>query len=116
MDRLFTLNGKTYKAAEFDLNLMCDFEDIGISIDDLGKKNINFIRQYIASSMGVDAKTAGKEITEHVTNGGKLEDITDVLNAAIEESGFFRTASESKDPATTTRTTKKKSESAEVTS
>ena len=116
MDRLLTLNGKSYKAADFDLNLICDFEDRGISLDEIGNKMFNVIRQYVASSMGVDVKTAGMVLSEHLKNGGKLEDVSDVMSAAMEDSGFFRATSESKETATTPRTRKKKSESEEVTS
>lgn len=116
MDRLLTLNGKSYKAAEFDLNLICDFEDSGISIDEISNKMFNVIRQYIASSMGVDPKTAGVELMNHLNNGGKIEDVSDVMTAAMEDSGFFRTASKNKDQADQKGTRKKKSESKEVTS
>ena len=115
MDRLLTLNGKSYKAADFDLNLICDFEDRGISLDDIGNKMFNVLRQYVATSMGVDAKTAGTVISEHLANGGRLDDISDVMSAAMEDSGFFRTAQENKETTNSTRT-KKKKESEEVTS
>lgn len=116
MDRLLTLNGKSYKAAEFDLNLICDFEDRGISLDEIGNKMFNVIRQYVASSMDADVKTAGTAISEHLKNGGSLEDISDVMSAAMEDSGFFRSTSENKNPSGTARTRKKKSENEEVTS
>ena len=116
MYRLLNINGKSYKAAEFDLNLICDFEDSGISIDDIGNKMSNVIRQYVASSMNTDPKTAGIELSAHLNNGGKIEDITDVMTAAMEDSGFFRTASKSQESAAQTRTRKKKSESEDVTS
>ena len=116
MDRLLTLNGRSYKAAEFDLNLMCDFEDRGIPFDDIDKKMFNVIRQYVASSMGVDVKVAGREISEHMANGGELSDISDVMEAAMKDSGFFRTAPKNKDSAGPKRTKAKKSENEEVTS
>ena len=114
MDRLLTLNGRSYKAADFDLNLICDFEDRGISLDDISNKMFNVIRQYVASSMNTDPKTAGIEISNHLNNGGKLEDISDVMTAAMEDSGFFRTKSKEQNQATSTRTRKKKTEDEEV--
>ena len=116
MDRLLTLNGRSYKAADFDLNLICDFEDRGISIEDIGKKMFNVIRQYCASSMNVDPKTAGDEISAHIANGGSLEDISDVMSAAMESSGFFRPEQKNKSQTGSKRTGKKKSESEDVTS
>lgn len=114
MDRLLTLNGKSYKAAEFDLNLMCDFEDSGISVEEISGKMFSVIRQYVASSMGVDTKTAGKAISEHLNNGGQIEDIADVMTAAMENSGFFRTASKNKNQEDSAGTRKKKTESSET--
>ena len=116
MNRLLTLNGKSYKATEFDLNLLCDFEDAGISLEDIDKKMFNVIRQYVATSMGVDVRTAGKEITAHMANGGTLDEISDVMSAMMNESGFFRPKQTDKDSGTPKRTSKKKSESEEVTS
>ena len=46
MDRLLTINGKNYKAAEFDVNFMCEMEDNGIQIEDIDKnmfKTINVV-------------------------------------------------------------------------
>lgn len=116
MDRLLTINGKSYKAAEFDLNLVCDFEDRGITLDDISNKMFNVIRQYCATSMNVDPKTAGREISEHIANGGTLEEISDVMSAAMGDSGFFRTAQKKSETAGQKRTNKKKSENEDVTS
>ena len=116
MDRLLTLNGKSYKATEFDLNLICDFEDAGIALDDIDKKMFNVVRQYVATSMGVDVKTAGKEMTEHMKNGGSFDDISEVMSKMMEESGFFRTKQKDTDSGSQKRTRAKKTESEEVTS
>ena len=34
----FTVNGKTYKAKPFDFNMVCDLEDMGISMQDASNK------------------------------------------------------------------------------
>ena len=116
MDRLLTLNGKSYKAAEFDLNLICDFEERGISLEDIGKKMFSVVRQYVAASMGVEPYVAGKEITTFIENGGEFEYIANVMDSAINDSGFFRTPPKSKTSASQKGTRKKKSEDEEVTS
>lgn len=113
MDRLLTINGKTYKAAEFDLNLICDFEDSGISLDDFENKMFSVVRQYLATSMGVEPKVAGAELSAHIANGGTVDEISDVMKAQMESSGFFRTTSKNKDQTNTKRATKK-TESEEV--
>ena len=117
MERLLNINNKTYKAAKFDLNLLCDFEDSGISIEDISGKMFTVIRQYVASSVGVTPKEAGSLISEHIDNGGSLEDISDVMSEMMQDSGFFRKTSKGKDKTTSTRTRKKtEKEETEVTS
>lgn len=116
MDRLLTLNGRSYKAADFDINLICDFEDHGIALDDIDSKMFNVIRLYVATSMNTDVKTAGVEISEHMRNGGSLDDISDVMSAMMENSGFFRAEQANSKTGNTKRTRTKKAESEEVTS
>jgi hypothetical protein len=114
MDRLLKINGSTYKAAEFDINFMCEMEDNGIGLDEIDKKMFKTIRMYVALSMGVDPEIAGKEITEHLRNGGKLDEISDVMSQMMQDSDFFRTEPKNKDQTSPARAKKKKAESEEV--
>lgn len=86
----FKLNGKMVKPKEIDLNLYCDFEEMGIPLESIQKKPFSLLRYYIARCMGTSPALAGKEIEAHIMNGGKLDDLMTVLNEAMEESGFFR--------------------------
>jgi len=88
--KMITINGRTYSRAEMDYNMLCDLEDMGISISEIKGKSMSFIRAYLAKCMGEDAETAGKELNQHFINGGKMEDIMDVIKEVIEESGFFQ--------------------------
>lgn len=114
MDRLLKINGRTYKAAEFDLNFICDMEDNGIQLENIDKNMFKLVRMYVALSMDTDVKTAGKEITEHVRNGGALEDISAVMTDMMQDSDFFRTEPKNKDQTSPARAKKKKTESEEV--
>ena len=116
MDRLLKINGKTYKAAEFDVNFICEMESLGIKLEDIGQMMFNTIRTYVALSMGTDVKEAGKEITEHMKNGGSLEDLSEVMAQMMDDSGFFRTEPKNKDQTSSKRASKKTTESEEVTS
>lgn len=88
--KTFEINGKEYNAAEFDFNLTCELEDNGVSLSDIRKKPMSFIRSYVALSAGVDVDIAGKEIEAHITNGGKLDDVMNVMMEQINDSDFFR--------------------------
>jgi hypothetical protein len=114
MDRLLTLNGRSYKAAEFDINLICDFEDQGIKLEDISDKMFNVIRLYVAASMNVDVKTAGVAISEHMKNGGTLEEISEAMSAMMDESGSFRSKQKNADSGSQKRTRTKKTENEEV--
>ena len=90
MNRTFTVNNKLYKAKSFDFNLLCDLEEQGLSLEDIEKKPMSLIRTYVSFCGNIDKERAGKEIEEHVINGGNFETVIEVLSEEMEESGFFR--------------------------
>lgn len=90
--KTFILNGKELKAKDFDFNLMCDLEEMGLSMEDVSKKPMSFIRAYISFCLNGDKEKAGKEITAHISGGGTFDDIISVFQAKVEESDFFRNA------------------------
>ena len=114
MDRLLKVNGNTYKAAKFDLNLVCDLEDQGISMEDFGKKMFGAVRFYFAKCAGIDSQTAGVILTEHIKNGGKLDDVMEVIMEEMKDSGFFPTEQTEEEQTTSTRKRTKKSENEDV--
>lgn len=114
MDRLLKINGRTYKAAEFDVNFMCELEDNNIDLDKINSNMFKLIRMYVALSMGVDVVTAGKELTEHMKNGGSWEEVSEIMSDMMEESDFFRSKSKNENQTSSTRTSKKKKENDEA--
>ena len=88
--KTFEINGAKYNAAEFDFNLTCELEDNGVSLADIRKKPLSFIRSYVALSAGIDIDVAGKEIEAHMAKGGKLDDVMNVMMEQINNSDFFR--------------------------
>ena len=119
MDRLLKINGKTYKAIKIDVNVICDFEDSGLPLNQFGKKMFSTARLYTALSMNKEVEEAGIELSEHIKDGGSLEDIYQVIYDEMAESGFFPKEPERAEETTTTRKGKKraeKSEDEEVTS
>lgn len=89
-----TINGKTYVAKEFDFNMICDMQEMGIDIAQAKKVPMAMVRAYIAICMGVDKDEAGVEIESHVLNGGNLDKSTEALLNKFENSDFFRKMSE----------------------
>lgn len=109
MDKLLRINGKSYKAAEFDVNFMCELEENGIAIEDIDKNMFKVVRLYAALSMNTDVRTAGKEIR---TNE-ELQEISNTMTEMMEQSDFFRTEPKNKDQTSSTRAKTKKAESEE---
>ena len=85
--KTFNVNGKEYKARAFDFNLMCDFEDMGISIAEMTNKPMSVIRAYFALCTGKGKEFAGKE---------------------MEKSDFFRSLIKTEEQKTTKSTSKAK--------
>lgn len=92
--KTITLNGNTYTARKFDFNLICELEDMGITMETMESKGMSFMRAYLALCMGANRAIAGQEINAHIVNGGKLEDIVTIAGEMMEESDFFRSLSE----------------------
>ena len=88
--RRFTVNKKEYNARPFDFNLICDLEDLGVSVTEIAKKPIATVRAYFALCVNGGKEVAGKELEAHLKNGGSLEDIMSVMSVEMDESDFFR--------------------------
>lgn len=89
--KIFVINGKEYKAKPFDFNLVCDLEDMGVPIHEMGRKRMSVTRAYFALCAGMSNEAAGKELEAHAIAGGTFEDINIALNDEMDKSDFFRT-------------------------
>ena len=99
--KLLTVNGKSYKAKEFDFNFLCDLEEKNLSLEDIDKKPLQLIRTYLAFSANISEEQAGQEIEMHIEGGGKFNDVIDVMSQQMQDSGFFRAISKSETEDTT---------------
>lgn len=89
----FTVNGTEYKAKPFDFNLVCDLEDMGVSLEEMGKKKMSMVRAYFAICAGKGSEFAGEELNAHFVSGGKFEDVVEAMNKEMEISDFFQALS-----------------------
>lgn len=87
----FKVNGKEYKARPFDFNLVCEMEDMGVALAEMGRKQFATTRAYFALCAGMNVVQAGKEMEAHAIAGGTFTAITDALSEEMEKSDFFRT-------------------------
>lgn len=88
--KTFVVNGKEYKAKAFDFNMICDLEDMGIQLQAAGQKPMSMVRAYFAICAGNGKEFAGKEMEEHIINGGSFDDIMAAISDEMEKSDFFR--------------------------
>ena len=86
----FTINGKRYKAPVFDFNTVCDFEEAGISLSEAKNKPMSMIRMYFTLLFDGDKEAAGKELEQHMINGGNFEELTNAMIKEMNESRFFQ--------------------------
>lgn len=84
------INGKEYKNIPVDFNTVCKLEDMGVNITDMDGKVMTVARAYGALCMRKTIEAAGREIEEHVKNGGSLNPIYEAFAAEVEKSGFFQ--------------------------
>ena len=90
----FTVNNIECTAKAFDFNLICDLEDMGITMQEASNKPMSMVRAYFALCTGRNREYAGKEMEKHLLNGGTFEDVMNVMSAEMEKSDFFRKITE----------------------
>lgn len=86
----FNINGNTYIAKPFDFNLLCDLEDMGVSMNTMATKTMSTARTYFALCCGGDKEFAGNELQAHMINGGSFEGLISAMAKEMEESDFFQ--------------------------
>lgn len=108
----FIVNGVTYTAKPFDFNMVCDLEDMGISMQDAENKPMSLVRAYFALCIGKGNIYAGKEMESHIINGGDFTDVMNAMSKEMAESDFFRNLNknEEKEVTKTSRAKKKDTE------
>ena len=89
------INNKNYTIPELNFNTICTLEEMGISLTDMDKKILSTVRGFLALAMNGDYEKAGKEMEEHLENGGSLDEMLEEINKAVEESGFFQALNKS---------------------
>lgn len=80
-----------YVVPELDfMNVACDLEEYGVDLlGDMEGKTLSICRALIAIITGEkDKHKAGKMLSEHIKNGGTLEDILTIFREAMEDAGF----------------------------
>lgn len=85
-----TINGKNYESKKFDFSALIKLEECGVSLQDFESTNkpLTLIVALTAWVMDCSKEKATKEINEHLMNGGKLEDLTKVIEV-LKDSDFF---------------------------
>lgn len=91
------LNGKEYKIPEITFDMVCELEDAGISLTDIGKpkkKAMSIVRAFVKLATGLENEQVSDLIEDHLVNGGSFEGIFEEINKALSESRFFQKMAE----------------------
>lgn len=91
------LCGKEYKIPEIDFDTVCELEDAGISLSDIGKpkkKTMSIVRAFVKLATGLESEEVSALVEEHLINGGGFEGIFEEITKALEESRFFQKMAE----------------------
>lgn len=110
MIKTFKVNGKLYTAKPFDFNMVCDFEEMGIAMKSLSTKPMSAVRVYLAICGNVGVAEAGKEMENHIINGGSLDDVIKAMTEEMNDSDFFRHLAENAEKETPSGAKSKKVE------
>lgn len=106
----FTVNGTEYKAKPFDFNLVCDLEDMGISLEEAGRRPMSMVRAYFGLCVGKGKEYAGKELEAHIISGGKFDGIMTAMSDEMGKSDFFRNLNQTAETETATNETTENTE------
>lgn len=106
--KTFKVNGRDYIAREFDFNLVCDLEDMGLSMEAMADKPMSMVRAYFGICSGLSRDEAGKEMEAHLIGGGNLDDVMDAMSEKLEKSDFFQNLSKTEKTEVTENQSKKK--------
>lgn len=88
MANKFTINNKVYFPKDLDFNFLCVLDKHDIDVNHMA--GMAAVGCFLAYCGNMTEEEANKEISEHVKNGGSIEDVFNAYKDCIEESGFFR--------------------------
>mgnify|MGYP003291630408 CR=1 FL=1 len=104
----FKVNDKDYIAKPFDFNMICDLEDMGLSLAEVAEKPMSTVRAYFALCTGKGKEYAGLEMGEHIIKGGSFDAVIEAMNKEMEKSDFFRNLTKAEETKVTKASSKAK--------
>lgn len=96
--KTFKFNGETVTPRALTFNDICQLEEMGVDISEIGSHTMSFMRAFLALWINKSLKEAGDMIEEHVAKGGEISVLMDAITVAMNESGFFNSAGKKKAP------------------
>ena len=92
---------RTFPTKDIDFfNLVCELEGSGVDVMGLTDGNLKrdkiftTMRALVAVLINVQLDEAGKLLSQHLKNGGGLDDIMNAFTGAMEDAGFGAAAEE----------------------
>ena len=89
------INGTEYTTPTLNFSSTCKLEQWGIDMASMASKPLTLLAGFVSLAIGGKSLEDGEAAVDaHLAGGGKLDDITAALNAAISESGFLKATAE----------------------
>lgn len=93
------INGTEYTTPTLTFANLCKLEDWGLTVNDMSKHPLGFLSAFAALAIGGDLEAGKAAIEEHLQNGGTIDEISDELSKAVDNSGFFKGANQEEEKA-----------------
>lgn len=88
------INGTEYATPALTFANLCKLEDWGLTVNDMARRPLGFLAAFVALAIGGDLETGKAAIEQHIQSGGTVDEISDELSKAVDNSGFFKGANQ----------------------
>lgn len=88
------INNIEYTTPALTFANLCKLEDWGLTVNDMAKRPLGFLAAFTALAIGSNLEDGKAAIEAHIQSGGTVDEISDELSKAVDESGFFKGANQ----------------------
>ena len=88
------INGTEYTTPALTFANLCRLEEFGLTVNDMAKRPLGFLAAFAALAIDGDLEAGKAAIEAHIQSGGTIDEISDALSKAVDESGFFKGANQ----------------------
>ena len=84
------INGTEYATPTLTFANLCRLEDFGLTVNDMARRPLGFLAAFVALAIDGNLEDGKNAIEAHIQSGGTIDEISDELSKAVDNSGFFK--------------------------